>query len=200
MPGFYKGGEYDIAGFAVGVVDREKIITGEKIKAGDSIIGISSSGLHSNGYSLARKVFFERMGLGAGSYMDEFGETLGKVLLTPTKIYAPACRTIFPLYDINGIAHITGGGFFENIPRVLPKGLCAKISTESWEQPRIFRFIQECGNVDEMEMFGTFNMGIGMVMFMDNEIAADVLEDLESIGEKAYLIGEVAPGEGVHLE
>ena len=197
MPGFYNAGEYDIAGFAVGIVDREKIITGEKIKAGDKIIGITSSGLHSNGFSLVRKVFFEKLGLKPEDYMEEFQMTLGEALLTPTKIYAGACEAVLPKYDIKGIVHITGGGFYENIPRVLPEGIGVEIKESSWEKPRIFSYIQEHGNVEKNEMFKTFNMGIGMMMFAEAEAAPGIIEALGSAGEKAYIIGEAVKGEGV---
>jgi len=197
MPGFYNAGEYDIAGFAVGIVDREKIITGEKIKAGDKIIGITSSGLHSNGFSLVRKVFFEKLGLKPEDYMEEFQMTLGEALLTPTKIYAGACEAVLPKYDIKGIVHITGGGFYENIPRVLPEGIGVEIKESSWEKPRIFSYIQEHGNVEKNEMFKTFNMGIGMMMFAEAEAAPGIIETLGSAGEKAYIIGEAVKGEGV---
>ncbi|MCL2436603.1 MAG: phosphoribosylformylglycinamidine cyclo-ligase [Clostridiales bacterium] len=196
MPDFYSDGEYDIAGFSVGVVDKEKVITGQNIKEGNRIIGIASSGIHSNGYSLVRKVFFDKLKLGVHDYIEEFQMTLGEMLLTPTKIYANACEAVLPNYDVNGIVHITGGGFFENIPRVLPDGLCAQISISSWERPQIFAYIQKHGNIDEMEMFKTFNMGIGMMMFVDESIAESVLETLKDAGETAYLIGEVVKGDG----
>jgi len=199
MPGFYSEGEYDIAGFCVGVADREKIITGEKIKEGNKIIGLHSSGLHSNGYSLARKLFFEKLGLGVGDYIEEFGMTAGEMLLTPTKIYAGACAAVLPEYDINGIVHITGGGFFENVPRVLPDGLCAKFRTDSWDAPPLFEFIQKHGNIDKKEMFSTFNMGIGMMMFADEKIAADVIAALRKSGTLCDMIGEVVKGSGVIL-
>ena len=200
MPGFYNENEYDIAGFAVGVADKEKIITGEKIKEGDRIIGLASSGLHSNGYSLARKVFFEKLRLDVKDNIEEFGMTLGEMLLTPTKIYADACATVIPKYDVNGIVHITGGGFFENVPRVLPDGLGTEFNTGSWETPPVFSFIQEQGNIDKKEMFSTFNMGIGMMMFVDKKIAEDVQADLIKAGARCDLIGEVVKGGGVTLK
>ena len=200
MPDFYSDGEYDIAGFAVGVVDREKVITGEKIKEGNQIIGIASSGIHSNGYSLVRKVFFDKLKLHVQDHIEEFQTTLGEMLLTPTKIYADACGTVLSKYEVNGIVHITGGGFFENIPRVLPDGLCAKIKLSSWEKPSVFSYLQKHGDIDETEMYRTFNMGVGMMMFVDERLAGGVLETLKAAGEKAFVIGRVAKGSGVILE
>jgi len=200
MPEFYGDGEYDIAGFSVGVVDKEKVITGDKISVGDKIIGIASSGIHSNGYSLVRKILFDKMGLKVDDYIDELDSTLGETLLTPTKIYANACETVLEKYPVNGIVHITGGGFFENVPRVLADGIAAEITVSSWERPQIFSYLKEKGNVDEIEMFKTFNMGIGMMMFVDKNIAEDVLKTLEDVGEKAYLIGEVVKGDKVILK
>ena len=196
-PGMMPDDEYDIAGFAVGIVDKRKIITGEKIREGDKIIGIPSSGLHSNGYSLVRKVFFEKLRLNVLDYMEEFKMTVGEILLTPTKIYSRACASVLAEHDVNGIVHITGGGFYENIPRVLPDGLCAEISVSSWKRPGIFHYVQEYGNIDEREMFSTFNMGIGMCMFAGAEAAAGIIAALKRTGEKARIIGEVAGGEGV---
>jgi phosphoribosylformylglycinamidine cyclo-ligase len=199
MPGFYSDGEYDIAGFAVGVADKEKIITGEKIKEGDKIIGLMSSGFHSNGYSLVRKVFFEKLGMTVQDYIPELGMTLGEMLLIPTKIYADACAAVLPKYEINGIAHITGGGFFENVPRVLPEGLCAKFSPGPWGAPPFFSFIQKHGKIDEIEMFKTFNMGIGLMMFVKESIADEVRAALREAGQPCNLIGEVVKGSGVIL-
>jgi len=200
MPDFYSDGEYDIAGFSVGVVDKEKVITGQKIKEGNKIIGIASSGIHSNGYSLVRKVFFDKLKLGVTDYIEEFQAELGEVLLTPTKIYADACEAVLSAYNVNGIVHITGGGFFENIPRVIPAGLGAEIDVSSWDRPEIFSYIKKHGNIDETEMFKTFNMGIGMMMFADAGITSDIIKTLNNIGEKSYLIGEVIKGSGVILK
>ena len=196
-PGMMPEDEYDIAGFAVGIADREKIITGEKIREGDSIIGLPSSGLHSNGFSLVRRLFFEKLKRSVSDYREEFQKPLGEELLTPTKIYANACGAVFSKHGINGAVHITGGGFYENIPRVLPSGLCAGITASSWERPRIFSFIQEHGNIDEDEMFSTFNMGVGMMMFTAEKSAGAVIDTLRLAGERADLIGEVVRGEGV---
>ena len=191
MPDFYGEGEYDMAGFSVGIVDKERIITGERIAAGDRIIGIPSSGIHSNGYSLVRKVFFEKMKMGVDEYVDELGQTLGEALLTPTKIYANACGAELPKFDVKGIVHITGGGFFENIPRILPDDTAAVIDTDAWQIPPIFTYIEKCGNIDRKEMFSTYNMGIGMMMVVDADDAAGVVEALKAAGENAAVIGEI---------
>ena len=191
MPDFYGEGEYDMAGFSVGIVDKERIITGERIAAGDRIIGIPSSGIHSNGYSLVRKVFFEKMKMGADEYVEELGQTLGEALLTPTKIYANACGAVLPKFDVKGIVHITGGGFFENIPRILPDDTAAVIDTDAWQIPPIFTYIEKCGNIDRKEMFSTYNMGIGMMMVVDADDAAGVVEALKAAGENAAVIGEI---------
>jgi phosphoribosylformylglycinamidine cyclo-ligase len=200
MPDFYQDGEYDLAGFAVGLADRDKIITGEKIKEGDKIIGLTSSGFHSNGFSLVRKVFFDKLKLAPGDYIDELGTGLGEILLTPTRIYAGACEAVLSKYEINGIVHITGGGFYENIPRVLPPGLCAEVKSSSWERPPVFSYIQERGNIDETEMFKTFNMGIGMMMFAGVGTAEGALAALKQAGETGYVIGEVVKGNGVVIK
>ena len=194
MPDFYGEGEYDMAGFSVGIVDKERIITGERIAAGDRIIGIPSSGIHSNGYSLVRKVFFEKMKMGVDEYVDELGQTLGEALLTPTKIYANACGAVLPKFDVKGIVHITGGGFFENIPRILPDDTAAVIDTDAWQIPPIFTYIEKCGNIDRKEMFSTYNMGIGMMMVVDADDAAGVVEALKAAGENAAVIGEIRQG------
>lgn len=191
MPDFYGEGEYDMAGFSVGIVDKERIITGERIAAGDRIIGIPSSGIHSNGYSLVRKVFFEKMKMGVDEYVEELGQTLGEALLTPTKIYANACGAVLPKFDVKGIVHITGGGFFENIPRILPDDTAAVIDTDAWQIPPIFTYIEKCGNIDRKEMFSTYNMGIGMMMVVDADDAAGVVEALKAAGENAAVIGEI---------
>ena len=153
MPDFYSDGEYDMAGFSVGVVDKDKIITGEKIAVGNKVIGIPSSGIHSNGYSLVRKVFFDKMDMKVTDYVEELGQTLGEALLTPTKIYAKACDAVLPAFDVKGIVHITGGGFYENIPRILPEGTAVSIDVGTWKVPPIFPYIKKCGNIDRKEMF-----------------------------------------------
>lgn len=199
MPDFYSTDEYDMAGFSVGIVDKDKMITGDKISLGDKIIGIASSGIHSNGYSLVRKIFFDKLNMSVHDQVPELGMTLGQALLTPTKIYYGACDAVCSKYEIKGIAHITGGGFFENIPRILPDGTGAKINVGSWQMAPIFEYISDRGNVDQKEMFSTFNMGIGMMMVVDSEVAGDVLQTLIDAGEKAYMIGEIVPGQGVYI-
>lgn len=196
MPGFYGEGEYDMAGFSVGIVDREKVITGDDIKEGNVIVGIPSSGIHSNGYSLVRKVFFEKMGFGVDKYLDELGETLGEALLRPTRIYANACEAVLPKFHVNGIVHITGGGFFENIPRILPEDIAVDIDTESWPKPPIFPCIAEYGEIEKMDMYSTFNMGIGMMMFVDEKDAEGVVAALKEAGEDAYIIGKTVKCQG----
>lgn len=199
MPDFYQDGEYDMAGFSVGVVDKNKMITGDNIKEGNKIIGIPSSGIHSNGYSLVRKVFFEKMNMKVTDYVEELGMTLGEALLTPTKIYANACEAVLSKHQINGIIHITGGGFFENIPRIIPEGLGVNINLGSWNIPAIFNYIEKCGNVEQTDMFSTYNMGVGMMMVVSEECAEEVLATLKEAGEKAYVIGEIVEGAGVAL-
>ena len=191
MPGFYTGEEYDMAGFAVGVVEREKIIDGSSITVGNHLIGLSSSGLHSNGYSLARKVILDRMGLGIHDEIPGLGKTVADELLTPTRIYVRSIMNLLRDFNISGIAHITGGGLLENIPRVLPNGCKAVVRKESWQVPEIFQIIQRGGNIDEAEMFRTFNCGIGMVIMVPEREVDDVLIRLSGLNETAYHIGEV---------
>jgi len=194
MPGFYKEGEYDLAGFCVGIVDKSKIIDGKTIKNGDTVIGISSSGIHSNGYSMVRKVFNpspEKI----KEYVKNLNCTLGEELIKPTKIYVKLILKLIEKFDIKGIANITGGGFYENIPRTIPKGLRVKINRGNWPVLPIFNLIQDLGNIEEKEMFNTFNMGIGMVIVVDSAIAEGIIDFMNGIGEKAYLIGEIIEGE-----
>ncbi|SHM35217.1 phosphoribosylformylglycinamidine cyclo-ligase [Caldanaerovirga acetigignens] len=195
MPGFYEESEYDLAGFAVGIVDKEKIVDGSKIKEGDVVIGLSSSGLHSNGYSLARKIFFEIGKLSVESYIEEFGKTLGEELLTPTCIYVGAVKKLLSL-QIHGMAHITGGGFFENLPRILPQGLEFRIYEGSWDIPPVFSILQKMGNVDYREMYRTFNMGIGFVVVLSEDETEEALKICNASGFKAWIIGKVVKGEG----
>ena len=190
MPGFYGEDEYDMAGFSVGIVDKEKIITGDAIGEGNAIIGIPSSGIHSNGYSLVRKIFFEKMGYTVDTEIEELGETLGDALLRPTRIYANACDAVVPNFDVKGIVHITGGGFFENIPRVLPEDIAVSIVRGTWNVLPIFGLIQKCGEIEDMEMFSTFNMGIGMMMFVEEKDADAVVKALKDAGEEASVIGK----------
>lgn len=196
MPGFYGPEEYDVAGFAVGVVERGKIIDGRDIVPGDKIIGLPSSGLHSNGYSLARKVLFELAGYRVDTWLEMLGRTVGEELLEPTRIYV---RAVFPLLErfrIKGLAHITGGGLTENIPRILPAGTAVQVRPDTWPSLPVFTLISETGNVAKAEMFRTFNMGIGMVAVVSAADAGPVMNDLAARGEQGYLIGEVVRGTG----
>ena len=195
MPGFYPEDEYDLAGFAVGVCDEKDLITGKDIKAGDVLIGIASSGVHSNGFSLVRKVF-NMAGAKIDRYVKELGAPLGEVLLAPTKIYVKALRSVKEAgVTIKGCSHITGGGFYENVPRMLPENVKAVIRKDSYPVPEIFRLIQEKGSIGEHDMYNTFNMGIGMVLAVDPSDADKALAALAAAEENAWVIGEVASGE-----
>lgn len=193
MPGFYGDGEYDVAGFTVGVVDRDNIIDGSCIAVGNKLIGIASSGLHSNGYSLARTLIFDRLGL---SITDEFpggtGSSVADVLLTPTRIYVRSILNLLKDFTINGIAHITGGGLLENVPRVLPNGCQAHINTGSWEVQNLFTVLQQAGNVERDEMYRTFNMGIGMVLVVADDQTEEIIDRLKGLGDSAWVIGDIA--------
>ncbi len=190
MPGFYQDGEYDLAGFAVGVVDRDKVITGTNIEAGNVIIGLPSTGVHSNGYSLIRKLI-EADNLDLNKYDEKLGETYGEALLKPTKLYVKAIKAAQGTVNIKGIAHITGGGFIENIPRMMPKGLAANIDLETITKPAIYEWIEKTSGLDKEELYNTFNMGIGMIMVVEKDEADKALKALEGIGEKAVIIGDV---------
>lgn len=194
MPGFYPVDEYDIAGFVVGIADKNKLITGAKIKSGDILIGLASSGIHSNGYSLVRKIL-NISNQNLNLYIESLGKSLGEELLTPTRIYVKTILSLTKKYEIKGIAHITGGGFIENIPRMLPDGLKAIVHKGTWPVHPIFKLIQESGNVNEKDMYNTFNMGIGMIMAVPAEIAPFVIAEANNLKEKAYIIGEVVAGE-----
>jgi phosphoribosylformylglycinamidine cyclo-ligase len=196
MAGFYRSGEYDLAGFAVGIVDQDQIITGEGINAGDLVIGLKSDGLHSNGFTLARAALFDRAGYEYTAEVEELENNLGKELLKPTKIYVKTVLALLNKYKIKGIAHITGGGLIENLPRILPEGLKAEIAKKSWQPQKIFELIQEAGEIAEREMYRTFNMGIGMTLVIDKNDKEKILEELEQMGEKACLIGEIKAGAG----
>ncbi|MFA5322662.1 MAG: phosphoribosylformylglycinamidine cyclo-ligase [Smithella sp.] len=189
MPGFYPPGEYDLAGFCVGVVESEKLITGSTISVNDTIIGLASSGLHSNGFSLARKVLLEKGKLGVNDKVAGLEKTVGQELLEPTRIYVKTLLNIFKNFNIKGLVHITGGGFYDNIPRIIPQACRAVINKGSWEIPPVFNVIKEIGNVEEKEMFRVFNMGIGMMLIVAEKESRAVLEHLEILGEKAYQIG-----------
>ncbi|MDM8534001.1 phosphoribosylformylglycinamidine cyclo-ligase [Clostridiaceae bacterium HSG29] len=186
MPDFYQSEEYDLAGFTVGIVEKEKLITGDNINEGDILVGLPSNGIHSNGYSLVRKVFFEKLKMETNDFVDEFNSTLGEELLKPTKIYVNDFLKINDKLEIKGMVHVTGGGFYENIPRVLPDGLSVSIEKNSWEIPNVFKYIEEKGNVETKEMFTTFNMGIGMILVIkenDFDIIKNELKDAKKIGK-----------------
>ena len=194
-PGLMPEEEYDLAGFAVGVVDEKDLITGANIKAGDTLIGIASSGIHSNGFSLVRKVFnVNKENL--YRYVDSLGMTLGEALITPTRIYVKALKSVKDAgVTIKGCSHITGGGFYENIPRMLPDGICAMVDSKSYKVPAIFDLLQKTGNITDQMMYNTYNMGIGMVLAVDPKDVDATMEALKSAGEAAYVIGETKQGE-----
>ena len=196
MSSFYGDGNYDLAGFAVGIVDRERCVTGESIEAGDIVLGLPSSGLHSNGYSLVRRIVLEHKQIPLDTYIEALGRTIGEEVLEPTKLYV---KPILPLLEENlvkGMAHITGGSFYDNIPRILPKGLGVMINSDAWPVLPIFRLLQEWGHVESKEMYHTFNMGIGMVLVVKPELVERVVEVLETEREKVYSIGIVTEGDG----
>lgn len=190
MPGFYPEDEYDLAGFAVGIVDRDKILDKSKIKAGDVLVALPSSGVHSNGFSLVRKVFI----LDKKTVLKKFStleKPLGETLLTPTSIYVKPMLKLFEQVEVKGVSHITGGGFYENIPRSLPEDLCAKVEKNAVKVLPIFKLIQEMGNIEERDMFNTFNMGVGMSLILDKNQVDKALEVLRGEGEKPYIMGEI---------
>ena len=200
MPGMYSEDEYDLAGFSVGIADREKIISGKNVKSGDTLIGIASSGVHSNGFSFVRKIFLDKYGYTLDKYIEELGMTLGDALLTPTKIYVKLVLDLIEKHELKAIAHITGGGVIENITRVIPKGLGIDINKNSWEKPAIFKMIESFNAVDERELHKSFNMGIGLVLIVDKENANEIVDYINTTDEKAYIIGEVVDThEGVEL-
>lgn len=202
MPSFYTEGEYDLAGFAVGVVDRSKIIDGRSIGPGDALIGLASTGLHSNGYSLARRVLLDQAKLSMTSRLPELDQPLGDVLLTPTRIYAKQVLGLIQEYPINGIAHITGGGITENLPRVFPSGVRAQVQRSAWSVPPIFQAIARLGQVEREEMYRVFNMGIGLILVVPASAAHAVIAHATAVGDPAYLIGTIVPstGEGPLVE
>ena len=191
MPGFYQNNEYDLAGFAVGIVDNNKIIDGTEIRVGHKLIGLASSGLHSNGYSLVRKISFDVLKLKLDEKISELGKTIGEELLTPTRIYTEPILSLIKDLPIHGLAHITGGGIVDNILRIIPKACNIMIRNGSWEVPPIFPFLQAAGKIAEPEMMRTFNNGIGMVIVVPDHAAEDLLQRLAAMNEKAFLIGEV---------
>ena len=201
MPGMYAEDEYDLAGFAVGVAERTNIVDGSTITSGDVLIGLPSSGVHSNGFSLVRKALFEEAGYDVNTKLEELdGKTIGEVLLEPTRIYVKALKPLFAKHLIKGVAHITGGGFIENIPRMYADGLAAKIDTSSWNVPPIFDVIEKAGKVAHDEMFNVFNMGIGMVLAVDKNKAEEALSTLSENNETAYVIGEMIERENAAVE
>ncbi|MDY2980100.1 MULTISPECIES: phosphoribosylformylglycinamidine cyclo-ligase [Fusobacterium] len=201
MPDMYEVGDYDLAGFCVGVVEKSKLITGEKVKKGNKVIGLPSTGVHSNGFSLVRKIVMKDNNLDLNGYRDVFdGKSLGEALLTPTRIYVKTIKRLLEQVEVNGMCHITGGGFYENVPRIIPQGLCAKLDTKAIDTPKIFNFLQEVGQVPKEEMYNVFNMGIGFMIIVDEDKADKTMEVLKSLGEKPVLLGEVVEGEeGVDL-
>lgn len=200
MPGFYPEDEYDLAGFAVGVVDEKNLITGKDLKAGDVLIGIASSGVHSNGFSLVRKVF-EMTKESLNTYYDELGKTLGEALIEPTKIYVKALKSIQQAgVTIKACSHITGGGFYENIPRMLPEGIRAVVKKDSYDIPPIFKLLQKTGQIEDEMMYNTYNMGIGMLVAVDPSCVEKAVEAIQAAGEKPFVVGSVEAGEkGVTL-
>lgn len=195
MPDMYSLDDYDLAGFAVGVVEKDEIITGQNIAEGDVLVGLPSSGVHSNGFSLVRKLLFKDLKMDVHTKVDELGGTLGEALLTPTRIYVKAVEDLLKPYGVKGMSHVTGGGFYENIPRMIPDGLCAKVDTAAINTLPIFKFIQEAGNITDEAMYSTFNMGIGLVSALPADQADGFVQALKDKGEKPVVLGEVVRGD-----
>ena len=195
MPGMYPDGEYDLAGFVVGIVDNNKIVDGSEIAVGNKLIGIASSGLHSNGYSLARRICFDKLKLKVDDYVDVLGRTIGEELLEPTKIYTEVIRHVLRDFPIHGIAHITGGGIIDNLPRILPSSCVAVIQKGSWEVPPIFSFLEEAGKLSKGEMMRTFNNGMGIILIVPEKITEALQDFLGAMGEKAFEIGTIVERE-----
>lgn len=200
MPGLYEEDEYDMAGFTVGAAEKSAIVTGDAVKEGDVLIGLASSGIHSNGYSLVRKIFFEKHNLSIDAKVEGLSVPLGEALIEPTRIYVKPVLAALSKAKVNGMAHITGGGFVENIPRALPEGLGASIQAGSWPVPEIFNALETYGELDRTEMYNIFNMGIGFVLIVSKEEENSVKKALEEAGETAYTIGHVTQGEGVTVQ
>ena len=194
MPGFYADGEYDLAGFIVGIVDKSKVIDGKNIAAGDVVLGLPSNGLQTNGYSLARKLFFEAGGYEVESYIEELGETVGEALLKKHTSFLKPLDKLLDSGRIKGLAHITGGGFLENIPRILPENVSVEIKRGTWKELPVFRLMQKLGNVEEKEMFRTFNMGIGMIIICAESDKETIVSHIENADEKCFEIGQVVEG------
>ena len=195
MPDMYSLDDYDLAGFAVGVVEKDEIITGQSIAEGDVLVGLPSSGVHSNGFSLVRKLLFKDLKMDVHTKVDELGGTLGEALLTPTRIYVKAVEDLLAPYGVKGMSHVTGGGFYENIPRMIPEGLCAKVDTAAIDTLPIFKFIQEAGNITDEAMYSTLNMGIGLVSALPADQADGFVQALKDKGEKPVVLGEVVRGD-----
>lgn len=193
-PGVMDPNDYDLSGFCVGVVDRPKMLDPKNVAEGDVILGLASTGVHSNGFSLVRKIVFDRQGMKGDEYIEELGKTIGEELLTPTRLYPKVCLPLIEKFDLHGMVHVTGGGFYDNIPRALPDDLAVEIDDDAWEMPVIFRLLQKWGNVDWKEMYRTFNMGIGMILIVSPEEAEKVKEHLKGAGEAVYSIGRVVRG------
>ena len=193
MPGIYQAGDFDLAGFCVGIVEKDRVVDGSRVSAGNSLIALASSGVHSNGYSLVRKIIEVS---GASLSQDCGGEALGDALIRPTRIYVQNLLALQADYSINAIAHITGGGLLENVPRVLPEQLCARIDLGSWRLPPVFEWLQQAGNVEQQEMLRTFNCGVGMLLAVDAELEQPILQKLQALGEDAWVIGEVVERSG----
>jgi phosphoribosylformylglycinamidine cyclo-ligase len=191
MPDMYAPGEYDLAGFTVGIVDNDKIVDGSEISVGHNLIGIGSSGLHSNGFSLVRKICFEILKMKVDDHVPEFGKTLGEELLTPTRIYSESIRNLIRDIPVHGLAHITGGGIIDNLVRVIPEACDVVIHSKSWEIPPVFHFLKKAGNIPDEEMFRTFNNGIGMIAVVPEKAVDEVVLLLKAMDEKCYLIGEI---------
>lgn len=200
MPGFYQDGEYDLAGTIVGIVDRDRILDGNAAQAGDALIGLGSSGLHTNGYSLARKLIFETAGWNVHKRVEELGGTVGEALLAPHRSYVNPVFALMEKVEIKGIAHITGGGLLDNVPRSLPEGLGARLSQGSWPENPIFALLQELGSIETSEMFQAFNMGLGLVLVVSSESANMAVEFLHEQGEQAYIVGQVVKNPQKRIE
>jgi len=200
MPGMYSSEEYDIAGFAVGAAEKAELVTGDTIQAGDLVIGLASSGIHSNGYSLVRKVLLQDAGMDLNGLVEDLGCTLGEELLKPTKIYVKSILSALKQYNLKGMAHITGGGFIENIPRMMPGNLGVEIIQDSWEIPAIFNLLQEKGALESEDMFNVFNMGIGMTIVVKETEANHICQHFNELGEIASIIGRVTNGAGVTFQ
>jgi phosphoribosylformylglycinamidine cyclo-ligase len=196
MPGLYQPGDYDLAGFVVGIGERDALIDGSDIAVGNRIIGLASSGIHSNGYSLVRKVFFEEQGHSVDDHIESLGCTVGEELLRPTRIYVESLLNVLRRQRINGLVHITGGGFIDNIPRILPAGCDAHIQAGSWPVPPVFAYLQEKGSISAAEMYRTFNMGIGMMAIVAENSVEDMLHQFKAHGEEPFLIGEIRAARG----